>query len=299
LLFLLFLPGQNYYETLTLQYKPPLVRATQLDNFVPSSYPKKVYQENPPMASAQSVVVRDLGSAVILYSKNPDEKRPMASITKLMTAIVALNFYSQNNVLTVKRLQAAAQGESEMGLAIGDKVSVKNLIYGLLVPSGNDAAYTFADNYPGGYENFIYSMNKKAENLHMFNTHFANPSGIDEDNHYSTANDLSLLAIEALKNPLISDAVATYGITLGDATGKKSYTMKNVNEFLGALNAADGVKTGNTDLAGQCLIASVSRDGHRLISVVLKSDDRFSDSANLIEWAYRNFKWIDPNENQN
>ncbi len=181
-----------------------------------------------------------------------------------------------------------------MGLAVEDKVSVHNLIYGLLVPSGNDSAYTLADNYFGGFENFIYSMNKKAKDLHMVNTHFENPSGLDAPNHYSSAKDISLLTAIALKNKFISDAVATYGITLGDATGKKSYPMKNVNKFLGYLYGADGVKTGFTDLAGECLVASVSRNNHRVVSVVLKSNDRFGDSARLLEWAYRNFEWITP-----
>jgi D-alanyl-D-alanine carboxypeptidase (penicillin-binding protein 5/6) len=299
LFFLLSLPGQNSLAMRAWQPSPVPVRATGFEDFVPSKYPKKVFAEKAPWVSAAAVMVRDLESGVTLYGSNTDEKRPMASLTKLMTALVALDYYSPNQVLTVKRLQKSLPGESDMGLAVGDQVSVKNLIYGLLVPSGNDAAYTFADNYPGGFENFIYSMNKKAENLHMFSTHFANPSGLDESDHYSTASDLSLLAIEALKNPLVSDAVATYGITLADAPEKKFYQMKNVNQFLGYLNGADGVKTGNTDLAGQCLVASVSRDGHRVISVVLDSRSRFIDSANLLEWAYRNFVWVNPNDNQN
>lgn len=293
LFFVLFLPGQNYYETLQLEYKAPLVRANQLDDFVPSKYPKKIYQDDLPIVSAESAVVTDMESGVTLFSKNPNQRLQPASITKLMTALVALDYYKPEQILTVRRL-APAKGESEMGLSVDDKVSVHNLIYGLLVPSGNDAAYTLADNYYGGFENFIYSMNKKAQDLHMANTHFENPSGLDTPNHYSSARDISLLTAVALKNKFISDAVATYGITLGDATGKKSYPMKNVNKFLGYLYGADGVKTGYTDLAGECLVASVSRNNHRVVSVVLKSDDRFGDSARLLEWAYRNFEWITP-----
>ncbi|MCL4397694.1 D-alanyl-D-alanine carboxypeptidase [Patescibacteria group bacterium] len=298
LLFLFFLPGQNYYETLQLVPRPPLVRATEFDSFVPSSYPLKTGTEAPPEISARSAVVVDLQSGVTIFSLNPNEKLRPASITKLMTALVALEYYPLDRVLTVRRL-APVDGESDMGLKIGDKLTVRNLIYGLLVPSGNDAAYTLADNYPGGFENFIYSMNKKAQNLHMNNTHFENPSGLDTDNHYSSARDISLLTAVALKNPLISEAVATYGITLSDTTGKKFFQLKNVNKFLGYLYGADGVKTGFTDLAGECLVASVSRDGHRIISVVLKSDDRFGDSARLQEWAYRNFTWINPYEISN
>ncbi|MBI3887847.1 D-alanyl-D-alanine carboxypeptidase, partial [Candidatus Microgenomates bacterium] len=284
LVFALLLPGQNYYETLQIENKLPLVKASALENYTPSKYPKNVEREIAPYVSSDSVVVIDLESSVIFYSKNPDQKRYIASITKLMTALVALEYYDPDTVLTVKRL-VKGSGESEMGLAVGDKVSVQNLIYGLLVPSGNDAAYTLADNYPGGIENFIYSMNKKAEQLHMNNTHFENPSGLDDINHYSTAKDVSFLAIVALKNKFISQVVSTYGITLKDQTGNKVYTMKNVNQFLGYLYGADGVKTGFTDLAGQCLVASVSRNNHRVISVVLNSNDRFGDSARLLEWV--------------
>lgn len=298
LAFVLFLPGQSYDKTVPVNFVPPLVRATQLDNFTPSLYPQKIYQEEPPAISAAAAMVVDLESGATVFSWHPDEQMRPASITKLMTALTALDYYQPSEILTVRRL-VPANGESEMGLRVGDQVRVQNLIYGLLVPSGNDAAYTLADNYPGGLENFVYSMNKKASELHMNGTHFVNPSGLDNDNHYSTAGDIALLAKAALKKPFISQVVATYGITLMDVTGKKFYQLKNVNQFLGYLYGADGVKTGYTDLAGECLVASVSRANHRVISVVLKSADRFTDSARLLEWVYRNFVWVNLNENQN
>lgn len=299
LVFLFFLPGQSYYSTLQIVPRPPLVRASQFEDFAPGDYPVKTGLENPPYFSASSVIILDLVSGVTMFSFNPTEKLYPASITKLMTALVALDYYQSNQILMARRLAPSVGGESEMGLAVGDRVSVQNLIYGLLVPSGNDAAYTLADNYYGGFEQFIFSMNKKAESLHMNNTHFENPSGLDSPGHYSSAKDIAMLTAVALKNPLISEAVATFGITLSDATGQKFYPMKNVNKFLGYLYGADGVKTGFTDLAGECLVASVSRDGHRIISVVLKSRDRFGDSGRLQEWAYRNFTWIKPDEIKN
>lgn len=294
-LFLLFLPGQNYYSTLELQYQPPLVRASEFDDFLPSKYPQKVTSEPAPYTSAESVVVLDQESGATLYQVNPEEKLYPASLTKLMTALVALDFYQPSQTLTVKRL-AEVPYESDMGLAVGDRVGLQSLLYGLLVPSGGDAAYTLADNYPGGIENFIYTMNQKAKELHMDNTHFENPSGFDSPSHYSTGKEIALLAREVLKSNLLNRIIATYGVTVTDATGKKAYTLKNVNQFLGYLYGADGVKTGFTDLAGECLVASVSRDGHRIISVVLKSSDRFGDSARLIEWVFRNFQWVTPTE---
>lgn len=277
------------------QLKPPpeplVLRHTQFDNFTPSLYPQKTGVELPPYLSAQAVVARDLDSGVTLFEVNPNERLYPASITKLMTALVALDYYSPDQVLIVKRL-SPVPFESDMGLAVGDQLSVRSLLYGLLVPSGGDAAYTLADNFPGGIENFLYAANQKAKQLHMENTHFENPSGFDGPTQYSSAHDISLLAMSALKNSLINKIVATYGITVTDATGTKTYNLKNVNQFLGYLYGADGVKTGYTDLAGQCLVSSVTRNGHRVVAVVLDSTDRFGDSARLIEWIFRNFTWI-------
>lgn len=293
LIFSLFLPGTNFLETLQLQYQPPLVRASEFDDFQPAAYPKRTYDEPMPYVTAEAVEVLDVNSGVPMVEVNPNERLWPASITKLMTALVALDYYSPEQIVTVRRLVPASE-ESEMGLAVGDRLTVQSLIYGLLVPSGNDAAYTLADNYPGGIENFIYSMNERAKILHMESTHFANPSGLDQAEHFTTAKDISLLTMEALKNSLISRAVATSGITLGDASGKRSYTIKNVNQLLGYVYGVDGVKTGFTDFAGQCLVSSVSRDGHRVVVVLLKSQDRFGESSKIISWVFRNFQWIPP-----
>lgn len=269
-----------------------LERKSNLDDFPVSLYPKKIGTEDFPIVSAESFIILDLDSGTELFAKNSNEKLKPASITKLMTALVSLDYYQVDDFLTVKRLSPEL-GESEMGLHVGDVVSLQNLLYGLLIPSGNDAAYTIADNYPGGVENFLYAMNNKALNMGMENTHLENPSGLDSPNHFSSAKDIGILASVALRNKLISKIVATYGITLTDITGKKFYPMKNVNKLLGYFYGADGVKTGFTNEARENLVASVTRNSHRLVSVVLKSEDRFGDSARLLEWAFRNFTWVD------
>lgn len=288
--FFLLLPGQNYYDMLQLKPARPLVRASDFDDFQPSLYPEKVSAEAIPALTAQAVVIRDQESFVPLLELNPGERLKPASITKLMTALVALEYYDLNDVITVRRL-APVELEADMGLAVGDKITVRNLLFGLLVPSGNDAAYTLADNYEGGIENFLYAMNQKAKNLNLENTHFQNPAGFDHENHYTTAKDLSLLASEALKNKIISDIVSTRKTTLTDASGKKKYPVTNVNQLLGTVAGVDGIKTGFTDEAGQCLITSVSRNGHRVTIVLLKSSDRFGESARLAEWVFNNFQW--------
>lgn len=290
--FFLFLPGSNYYETLQLEFKPPLVRASEFDNFQPSLYPQKVYNESAPALTAESIMIRDMQSAAPMYELNTNQRLRPASITKLMTALVSLEHYDLDQVLTVRQL-IPATAEADMGLKIGDTITVRNLLYGLLIPSGNDAAATLADNFPGGNEQFVSAMNQKAKDLHMENTHFDNPSGLDSPTHFTTAHDLSLLATEALKNNLVASLVKTRATTVTDITGKRFYKLQNVNQLLGFTYGVDGVKTGFTDEAGQCLITSVSRNGHRIIIVLLKSQDRFGESAQLIDWVFRNYQWVD------
>jgi D-alanyl-D-alanine carboxypeptidase len=257
-----------------------------------SKYPRKMGKEAAPEISAAAAIVTDWESGTVLYESNAKAKMYPASLAKLMTAIVALDYFSPDAVIQIGRL-ANGRGEAEMGLAAGDRVTVKSLLAGLLISSGNDAAYALATGYPGGTENFIYAMNKKAENLGMEDTHFANPTGLDSPFQFSTARDIAILSRVALGNDLIASIVATSGMTVTDITGKKAYSLKNINKFLDYLYGADGIKTGFTDLAGENLAASVSRSGHRIIAVVLKSQNRFSDNARLVEWAYRNFTWVE------
>ncbi len=285
----LFTPGSGYYETLQLSFREPEVRATDLEIEF-SSYPRLTGKQVAPNLSAEAVIAIDQESAVPLLSINERIAWRPASLTKLMTALVALDYYQLDTELLVKRL-APSRDEADMGLAVGDNLSVRSLLYGLLIPSGNDAAYTLADNYPGGIDGFVGAMNQKASDLHMEETLFVNPSGLDSPGHLSTAYDLSLLAREALKNEFISKVVAIKATRVADSTNQKSYFLRNVNQLLGVVAGVDGVKTGFTDLAGQCLITSVSRDGRRIIVVLLGSSDRFSESTQVIEWVYRNYTW--------
>lgn len=292
--FALFLPGVGEMERLQLVYKKPLVRASQWDNYIAAAYPKKIGQEPFPFVTAGAVEIIDLDSMVSMIDANSRERLWPASITKLMTALVALDYYQPSQVLSVNSLPKIVDKESEMGLMVGDKLSVQSLINGLLIPSGNDAAFVLADNYPGGVEQFVYAMNEKARDLHMDDTHFENPSGLDSPKHFSSARDIARLTAVALKNPIISGAVNTIAVNLRDESGKKKYPVKNVNQLLGYVYGVDGVKTGFTDFAGQCLVSSVSRNGHRVVIVLLRSQDRFGETARIIEWVFRNFEWQTP-----
>ncbi len=289
-IFLLLLPGQNFYQTQTLIPKRPLVRENSDGDFAASYYPVKISPETEPAISAASAEVLDVSSGVVLFAKNTAAKLRPASTTKLMTALVALDYYQPDQVLTVGELTNDSE-ESEMGLAPGDQLTIKNLIYGLLVPSGNDAAETLAANYPGGREAFIFAMNKKAAALHLYNTHYQNPTGTDAPQQYTSSQDLAWLAARVMKDPLLTNVVATNWIRVPDISGKKSYPLQNVNQLLSSFWGAVGVKTGYTEEAGQCLVAAIERNGRTLITVVLKSSDRFTETALLANWAFRVYKF--------
>ena len=288
LIFLASLPGQSYYQSLTLKYYPPQIRASLYDNFTPSPYPVKITNAVPPIITASAAAVLDLNSGVPLFQKSPNLRLKPASITKLMTALVALDYYNPEDVITVSKL-VTISGDSKMGLKLGDQLTVRSLLFGLLLPSGNDAAYVLADNVTGGYEQFILAMNKKAESLHLYHTHFANPTGRDEDNHYTTVYDLGLLTQAALQNPLISEIVKTNWTQVYDFLGTKRYPLQNVNELLTSYYGIFGVKTGYTEQAGQSLVAAAKRGNRSILTVVLNSRDRFGESTKLLDFGFENF----------
>lgn len=264
-------------------------------NYKIAPYPI-IDRQNFPNITAKSYLVYDFNSGIVLEEKNSQQQMPPASLTKLMTALVALDTYSLDNVLEVPKIEFNFEG-AEMGLVPGDKVTVESLLHGLLVPSGNDAAQLLAWYYPyGGVDGFVQEMNNKAKILGMTNTHFSNPSGIDEENHFSSASDLLILTKAALGSENIKKIVAMPGVVLGDYYGKKKFVTKNVNQLLGLIPGVDGVKTGYTDQAGQCLILSANTNGHRIITVVLRSADRFEDSKKLLNWALTKTTWQEPLE---
>lgn len=286
-----FLPGQNFYQTAALTPQKPLVREIPFNLPPPAPYPVKTTSNPPPDLTAGSALIIDIDSAVILYEKNSTQRLAPASTTKIMTALVALDEYQLNDILTVKTVEKTGR---VMGLKSGERIILENLLYGLLVHSANDAAVTIAENYPGGREKFISSMNKKAQQLNMNNTHFENEDGLEQDNHYSSSIDLARLASYALSSPSFTQFVETKRITVTDVEKKETHQLESVNKLLGEIPGLYGVKTGWTENAGECLVAAVERDGHKIITVVLKSQDRFGETVKLINWAFANYKWITP-----
>lgn len=250
----------------------------------------------PPGFGAQAVLAVDLASGRVLYEKNSHTRLPPASTTKIMTALVALEHFKQADVLKVSPQFLA--GGSTMGLVSGEQIFFRGLLYGMMLNSGNDAAYTIAENFPGGLDAFVTAMNKKSEELGLKDTHFQNPAGFDGINHYSSAHDLAKIASIAVSDPQLARVVSTketYVSPLkgqGEALALRPHHLKNLNKLLSEPGVL-GVKTGFTELAGENFVGLVERDGRRVLTVVLKSRDRFGDTKNLMDWVFLNFRWTD------
>lgn len=242
----------------------------------------------PPTVSAKAAHAVDLETGKVLFSKNSQEPLLPASTTKIATALVGLSHYKLDEVLKVSIPDVAGH---KMGLKSGEKITVRNLLYGLLVFSGNDAAEVLAANYPGGRENFVSAMNSLAKSVGLENTNFKNPVGFDEYLHFSTAEDLVKAASYAIKNPVFSEIVSTREAKVTSVDGKIVHNLTNINELLGKVPGVVGIKTGWTVNAGEALVTLVERDGNRVMLAVLASDDRFGETEKLINWIYENYEW--------
>jgi D-alanyl-D-alanine carboxypeptidase len=286
--FLSLLPGRNFYNSLVLGEGRPVIRDINLKLPVPEDYPVNVNKVPAPLLSARAAVVIDAGSKSILYTKNADLKLLPASTTKIMTGLVALEHYDLNQVITIDSVHQTGQ---VMKLEPGEKIIVENLLYGLLVQSANDAATILAQNYPGGADKFIGAMNEKAKALGLDNTHFTNATGLDAYDHYTSAHDLALLGAAAMQDPTFKKIVGTRGISVNDTDNAITHDLETINELLGEVAGLSGIKTGWTELAGECFVSFVSRGEHDLVTVVLGSSDRFGETVSLIDWSYSHHRW--------
>lgn len=243
-----------------------------------------VQQGRPPQVSAAAAAVVDLDSGITLYAEDADVPRPPASTVKIMTALLVLRNADIREEVVVSA-NAAATGGSRMGLVAGERLTVLDLLYGLLLPSGNDAAVALAEHVAGSEAAFVAQMNLMAAQLGLERTRFANPHGLDADGQYTSATDLVRIARAALAYPVFVQIV---GSARARVAGRD---LTNTNELLASYPAADGIKTGTTDAAGECLIASVSRRGHRLVVVVLGSRNRYADARALLNYAQAGWRW--------
>ncbi len=237
--------------------------------------------------NAKAFVLMDPISGRILLEKNSQDKMAMASTTKIMTAIIALEKGDLRSLIKVSP-RAVSIGGSSFYLRPGEVLTLEDMLYGLLLPSGNDAAVAIAEHIGGTEEKFVKMMNQKALELGALDTHFANPHGLDHPEHYTTARDLAIISRYAWKHNKFREIVQTKTkeIKYGDFTRQISSTNRLLWEF----NGADGIKTGYTGKAGRCLVATAKNNGFRLISVVLGSQNHFEESKKLLDYGFKNYK---------
>lgn len=246
--------------------------------------------------NSRAAVVIDRASHMVLFEKNAYSKVKMASTTKIMTATVVLENCKLDEIATVSA-KAAGTGGSRIGLKTGDKISVNDLLYGLLLFSGNDTAVVLAEHVGGSIDGFADMMNKKAAELGLTNTCFKTPHGLDKEGHFTTAYELAILSDYALKNETFAKIVGTKSATIYINRNPKN--IKNTNELLGNLEGVYGIKTGFTNGANRCLVTACKRDNLDVISVVLGADTkkfRTSDSIKIIEYSFANYEPINISE---
>jgi serine-type D-Ala-D-Ala carboxypeptidase (penicillin-binding protein 5/6) len=242
----------------------------------------------PPQVTAASWILYDDTFDRVLGEQDPDTPRPMASTTKIMTALVALQYGDLDENVTVSEL-AADVGEAEAGLVPGEVLTLRELLSAMLVRSANDAAIAVAEGVAGNIETFVDLMNEKARELGLENTHFANPHGLDATGHFTTARDLLTMARVAMENPVFATLVRTQTIRLPDTPDGSQRILHTTNELLGSYEGSIGVKTGYTDAAGHVLVAAAQRDGRRLYAVVMGSTDSFGDAEALLDYGFSEF----------
>lgn len=278
--------------------RSPLIQA---DFNLTQPTPIKVYpdiainstSQTPPVLSATAVHIVDPRSNQVLHSYNDQTPLSPASTTKLMTALIALETYQPDQLITITT-EDRSIGQT-MKLVSGTQMRVDDLIAGILINSGNDAALALALAYPdNGYTGFVQAMNHKAQSLGMTQTNFSNVSGIDGPNHYSSAFDLARLSFVTLHQPLIREYVALSHKQVSSHDGSVNLPLYSTNQLLEQVPGVIGLKTGWTEAAGECLITLVDRPQGQVLIVLMGSNDRFGETIKLIDWVYQNHQWVAP-----
>ena len=246
-----------------------------------------------PNINSRAAIIYDRNSKEIIYGKEENTKRKMASTTKILTSIVVIENGNLSDTVTASK-KAAGTGGSRLGLKVGDKATVQDLLYGLMLRSGNDAAVALAEHVGGSIEGFAQKMNDKAKELDLKCTHLVTPHGLDNDDHYTTAYELAKITDYALNNKIFANIVGTKSCTIHINNNPRN--LSNTNELLGNLPGVYGVKTGFTNGANRCLVTATKSENIDIITVVLGADTkkfRTSDSIKLINYAKNNYKNVE------
>lgn len=265
------------------------VRAPHL---APQKEPKKKGESTGPVVQAETIYSIDLTSGSPLLVKNIFERRPIASITKLVTAMVILDRHKITEKVTASKRAVQEEG-SKMWLREGEEIAVEALLMGLLINSGNDAALALAEFDAGSEKTFVFRMNEKARALGLRDTHFSNVKGFDEDSNYSTAFDIMIFSRAALEYPFIRKTVAIKKTEVASASGKTKHVLENTNELLENPHwNVVGLKTGRTPAAGESFVSLMKGpNGHEILTVMLDSPDRFKETKIVLDWILRNYEF--------
>ncbi|MFM9327000.1 D-alanyl-D-alanine carboxypeptidase family protein [Paenibacillus mesotrionivorans] len=242
-----------------------------------------------PGTSAEAAALIDVKSGRLLYAQQGDKRMRIASLTKIMTAIVAIEQGKLSDQVTVSKNAFGKEGSS-IYLKLGEEMSLHHLLYGLMLRSGNDAATAIAEHVGGSEQGFVYLMNEKARELGMEHSRFMNPHGLDHNDHYSTANDMAKLTAYALQNPTFQEIVKTEVKKVPNPTESWDHVWSNKNKMLNMYDGADGVKTGYTKIAKRCLVSSATRNGQQLAVVTLNDSNDWLDHRNLLDWGFSHYK---------
>lgn len=256
-----------------------------------SPLPYQKNQSSFPSLEAKSILVTDLKTGTILYERRSEDKRPIGSITKLMTALIVLEENSLADIVEISERAARTEG-SRIWLYPKEKITVGNLLYASLIHSANDATYALAEHNAGSVEKFIEKMDKKASILDLKSTKFSNPAGFDDPNNYSTAKDTTILSKLAYKKDFIRRAVNIKKMEVKSIDGKITHKLENTNNLLGKDPKIKGLKTGHTLEAGYSFVAvAENKTGNDIITVIFDSPARFKETQKLVDWIFDNFVW--------
>ncbi|MGH2363610.1 MAG: D-alanyl-D-alanine carboxypeptidase family protein [Chloroflexota bacterium] len=275
--------------------RPALTNAVDVPSLVVRAPELALAQHDAaPALAAGGAILVDLGSGRVLFALNAAQRLPPASTTKMMTALLTLERGELNRVVTVDAVAAAEIG-SRMGLAAGQQLTEHDLLYGLLLPSGNDAGMALAGQVGGSVPGFVALMNARAQQLGLTETHFSNPVGLDALDHYSSAADLAVLArFTFQREPLFRHIVGTAAFDIPATAQHAAFNLRNLNQLLSTYPGAIGIKTGTTPAAEQDLVGAAERNGRQLLVVVLHSTSRYADAQALLNYGFQAFAWWQP-----
>lgn len=262
---------------------------------IPAQAPLGGPQYPPPPLLGSAAILADAKTGRILYAAHADTPLPMASTTKIMTALLALEYGHLDAQVTVS-YAAATIGQSTMGLYQGEQISLHELLYGLLLPSGNDAAIAVAEAVGGSEDAFVARMNERCRRLGCTHTHFTSPHGLDDSDHYASARDLLRIARAAMRYPLFRAIVRTRSYVVAATAYNREHDLYNVNQPLWWYPGVAGIKSGTTNAAGHCDVVYARRGTRQVIGVFLGMPDRYTDVRDLLDYGLQDFTWHSPTQ---